>query len=122
MNAALWMLLMYIGPCLGLVAIIGVPIRIVQAFKGQFMQRYRRLEPWGRAIVGVGAVASVAVLIAAGGAFFSLYSYFTCNAGGGCAQGEFAVAFSFGLFGTAYAVFELLMLPLTISAAKASHA
>ena len=122
MDAAIWILVMYIGPILSAIALVGIPIRAIQLFRGDLRRRYQQLVPWSRAIVAIAAISAVGVLVAAGGAVFSLYSYLTCDAGGGCAQGEFSLAFSFGVLGIAYAVFELLLLPSTLPNARASHA
>jgi hypothetical protein len=122
MDAALWVLLMHIGPVLGCLALVGIPIRTIQLFSGNIKRRFRRLAPWAKAIVGVGAVSGVFVVAAAGGVVYALYSHITCNSGGGCAQGEFSVAFSAGVFGLTYVVFELLLLPLGFPASNASHA
>ena len=111
MDAAIWILFMYVGPLLGAIALVGIPVRVVQLFKGDLGRRYQRLVPWGKAVVSLGAISAVGVLAAAGGAFFALYSHLTCDSGGGCAQGEFSIAFSFGVLGVAYVVFEILLLP-----------
>jgi hypothetical protein len=118
----MWILFMYVGPILSAVALAGIPIRVIQLIKGDIRRRYQRLVPWGKAIVGLAALSAVGVLAAAGGAAFALYSHLTCDAGGGCAQGEFSVAFSFGVLGVAYVVFELLLLPLTLPVARVTHA
>lgn len=122
MDAALWVLLMHIGPVLACLALVGISIRTVQLFTGDIKRRFLRLAPWAKAIVGVGAVSGVCVLAAAGGVVYALYSHITCNSGGGCAQGEFSVAFSAGVFGLTYGVFEGLLLPLGFLAGKARHA
>jgi len=122
MDAAMWYLIMYVGPILSVVALVGIPIRVMQLVRGDLRRRYQRLVSWGKAIVGLAAVSAVGVLVAVGGSLFALYSHLTCDVGGGCAQGEFSLAFSFGVLGLAYSVFELLLLPLALPIASASHA
>lgn len=122
MDAAIWILLMYVGPFLSIIAVVGIPIRAIQLFKGDLRQRFQRLVPWAKAIVGLGAMSAIGVLVSAGAAFFQLYSSLTCSAGGGCAQWQFSVAFSFGVLGVAYVVFEILLLPLALPVARASNA
>ena len=122
MDAAIWILFMYIGPILSAIAVVGIPIRVIQLFKGDLRRRYQRLVLWGKVIVDLAAISAVGLLAVAGGAVRALYFHLTCNWGGGCAQGELAVAFSFGVFGLAYVVFELLLLPLVLPIARTAHA
>jgi hypothetical protein len=122
MDAAMWIIFMYIGPVLSAAALVGIPIRVIQLFKGDLQRRFRRLLPWGKGIVALGAVSAVGVLFAAAGAIYELYSNVTCNVGGGCAQGEFSVAFSLGVLGVAYVIFELLLLPFILPIAQARYA
>ena len=118
----MWTLLMYIGPLLSPIALVGITVRIIQLLKGDLRQRYQRIVPWGKAIVGLAGVSSIGVFASAIGAAKSLHFYFTCDYGGGCAQGEFGIAFSLGVFGLTYMLFEMLLLPLSLSIAKGSHA
>jgi hypothetical protein len=122
MDAAIWYSLMYVGPIVSIVALFGIPIRLVQLFTGRIKRSYRGLLPWGKAVMGLAAISGLGVLATAVGAFWSLYAHLTCNVGGGCAQGEFSVAFSFGVLGLTYVVFELLLLPIVLPIARAPHA
>ena len=118
----MWILFMYIGPILSAIALVGIPIRFIQLFRGHLWRQYQQLVLWGKVIVALAAISAVGVLLAAGGAVFTLYFNLTCDAGGGCAQGEFSVLFSLGVLGVAYAVFEILLLPLILPIARATHA
>jgi hypothetical protein len=117
----MFFLIMIVTPLFGLVAMFGIPLRVIQLLNGSLVCRYKLLKPWGKVIVGLGAIAGIGVLVVAAGAAFAVYSYSTCSYGAGCAQGEFSVAFSFGLLGLAYIGFELLLLPLMLSFARTTY-